>query len=201
METESPEVLNHKKVEALKRLREADFIASKNKVGIFLLAERLKPACSVELLFQPGHATYTEEDYTWNLQTLSFLLDDLGLPYVVEQSEDEYYETTEFSIGKDEESLQALLDADQAAERAARDRKRGMAFGYPRTAIEAMVAGRVLLSGQYPEELSEDVAIKFVPFLLSRDHWKEELEEVRKQAETIRQKDPLLYQQIAEANY
>lgn len=197
MEAEGTEVQDHRKKEGLRRLREADFIVPQQKVGVFLLTERLKPATSVLVLFQPGNPRYTGEAYTADLQKMALLLDDLGLPYRVDQSEDEYAQVAEFSIGRDEAGLEALLATDEIAEREERERLRGAAYGNPVTAVEGMIAGQVLLSAEHPPELSRDPSVKFAQFSFSRDYWREELEVVRVQAEVIRQKDPELYKQIA----
>lgn len=191
-ETEgSPEITSRKKETAIARLLEADFIPLRERAGLFLLSEGIKPASSIELLYQQGHPSYTEEDYVFNLQALAFLLDDIGLPYEVTQSEDDVYETTTFSVGKDDESLAALLDADEQT------RKRGQALGYPETAITAMVTGERLLSSDYPPELRDDVALPFAFFVFSKTQWQAELGAAREYANVIRAKQPALYGQIA----
>jgi len=82
------------------------------------------------------------------------------------------------------------------------DREIGLTLGYPETAVEAFVSGDELDYRELPKEeirkLTKEGTSKFLDFHLSKDHWQEELNLVKRQQALIKEKFPNLYKEIIE---
>lgn len=185
-------------------LRNADYLVSSDKVNLFLTSRGRKPAALLEFWLPRGDFKENDEFFERQIAGGREVLMKLGMPYVEEHSfeDDDRYMMKEwhvFNVGKDEEHLQALLAAKElsAGEGQSGSDAIGNALGYPITAVEAHVNGRSLSQSDYEAyKILEDPAWPFCVFGLSKDHWKEEMEFVRQQAEFIRAEDSRLYDAI-----
>lgn len=140
------------------------------------------------------------------------LLDQLGLVRDeggVEKAEtkDTYGISYTFVVSKDQENFSRLQKAIEKGD----DREIGLALGYPKTAVEAFAEGKLLdieelkksLSKEEREELQKEGIFKFgmEEFHYSKDHWREELEVVRRHKRLIEEKFPNLYKEIIEKSH
>jgi len=170
-----------------------------DRASLFLTAKGLKPATILELVFEPGHQEYTENDYSADINNCEQMLRDLGLPYEPEHyNDDEDLERHIFLVGKDQQSLKDLATAERAdnSDYYSYGMALGKALGYPETAIIADATKSAMPISEYPPELLNDPSRKFCVFALSREHWQEEMEVVKQQAEFIKKEDPSLYNAI-----
>jgi hypothetical protein len=93
------------------------------------------------------------------------------------------------------------------------ERRKGELLGFPKTAVDAFVNSIALEKKTSPEtrlfaselqiateELPSDVRsedyMAFLGFMLSREHWREELETVKKWAQAVEEADSALYQRM-----
>jgi hypothetical protein len=184
----------------IKRIIETPMHGRIDAANLILVTEGLKPATGISLFYyKEGEKEYSEEDFYLDIQGVYNLLEELGLPYdhAIEKATEEYpYDIAFFEVGKDEEALQQLHEANNEQTAVEKHMKLGKAYGYPETMIEAYTTGRLMKKNELPEDLKNDPVVKFVNFYLSKDHWEEELEWVRGQMEVIRRKAPKLYEEI-----
>lgn len=184
-------------------LRQATYLG-RDRASLFLTAKGKKPAAILELFCMAGDGQGKDE-LGEDILDCRDILKDLELPYQEEDSIDEDDGVTMtlqrhlFLVGKDNESLEELVaarNADPAENYQSFGRRLGKALGYPETAIEADSSMSTLPISEYPQELLNDPAWRFCVFGLSRDHWKDEMDFVREQANFIKQEDPELYEAI-----
>ena len=116
----------------------------------------------------------------------------------------------QFFIGKNADVVEQI----QTAWFMKDEEKTGVLLGYPKTAVEAFSKrtkerklGETMfdkkawwksLSEKERKEISEDGFLNFLDFRLSKEHWKEELETVKKWQKKIKEKTPKLYKEIIE---
>ncbi len=167
-----------------------------------MVLEGLKPVCDIEL-YNPDRSAYQNEtsyqewnrEYQNTVSKLEELLKKFSLPYSLtfhkkdDRDDEPRYEVAIFLVGKDEASLQALLDSDSAEEA-------GHAFGMPDTAVSAYVDSKIKNRETLPSEVLSSDYIHFLDFRLSEDHWQEELESVKRRAEEVKRLTPDLYEKI-----
>lgn len=183
-------------------LREAYFLG-RDRASLFLTAKGKKPGTILELVSMVGDKDGADE-MAEEVEECRSILEDLDLPYHEDESTDEDDGATMtlqrhlFIVGKDEDSFRELLDAEHAdsCDYASFGRRLGRALGYPETAVEADATKTTLHPNQYPSEIFTDPAWPFCVFAFSREHWREEMEFVREQANFINQEDPKLYEAI-----
>ncbi|PJE77199.1 hypothetical protein COV05_00475 [Candidatus Uhrbacteria bacterium CG10_big_fil_rev_8_21_14_0_10_48_16] len=178
----------------LSELKDCELITNQDRVSLLLVLEGLKSACDIQLysLYRfPGvkESVYKEADreYQKTISTVKGLLEKFHLPYELTFGEPPL-ETAYFQIGKDTASLQALLDSRDTEEE-------GRAFGIPDTAI-SQLADKNKSREILPAEVLSSDYIHFLDFILSKDHWQEELEFVKRRAEEVKRLAPDLYAKI-----
>lgn len=177
----------------IKKLESFYFLPTGSIVDIICVYKKIKPATIVDIFHDPD---YPEEYFHQDVASVAETLKSLGLPYSIETvSVDEEFEEAHIIIAQNKEKLEKVKAASVNAEKGW-DRSIGEALGYPQTAIEAFINGTTTKPSELPEEVRDSDHIKFLGFLLSRDHWQEELEEVRKRADMVRQTAPDLYNKI-----
>ncbi len=140
-------------------------------------------------------------------------LDALNLVYetATTSSEDKSFQL--FHISKSREILRKLIESWDKDD----DEQIGLLYGYPKSAIDAWVKGAQEIGGRPPlgeggdnpyglkrgeipnyflREKKEEIEniVKFANFNFSREHWQEELNELRRTVEIIKKKVPKLYQ-------
>jgi hypothetical protein len=102
---------------------------------------------------------------------------------------------------KTKEDLEEFIKAREKGE----DKVMGLLLGYPKTAVESYGTEESLnfekffaqkLSEEEQKKLEEEEVLKFLYFQPSKKHWQKELNEVRKLQSLIKEKLPILYQEI-----
>jgi hypothetical protein len=100
-----------------------------------------------------------------------------------------YHELLDIFVAKDDAALQSLLSA-----RKAKDwRGLGTALGYPATAVAAFLTDDKLPVDDLPLEVQLSETAQFIGFMLSKDHWKDELQQVEEWVKTIKQNSEIVY--------
>lgn len=133
-------------------------------------------------------------------ENLEQVLKDLKLVYEFQKNEidDEKTYGIEYSflVAKNSENLSRLKDAIQIED----GKETGLILGYPKTAVEAFDSNNTLDYKKLPKEeiekLIEEGTSKFLDFHLSKDHWQEELNLVKRHQALIKEKFPNLYKEI-----
>lgn len=184
-------------------LREATYLG-RDRASLFLTAKGKKPGTILEIAYPVENTDGLAED----TEDCRGMLENLGVPFqeeeIIDEDDGEYMACHRqlFMVGKDQDSLNELVAArnDNMDDYPNFGRRLGRALGYPATAIEADATRTALHPNDYPPEIFTDPAWPFCIFALSRDHWKQEMDFVRVQAEFIKKEDPALYDQIAGSN-
>jgi len=132
------------------------------------------------------------------------LLEKLGFIYEKRDFEEEEQKTYDigchFLVSKNSENLFRLKKALEEKS----DKEIGLSLGYPETAIEGFLNKEMLdyeklresLSNKELKELQKEGVFKFLTFHPSKDHWREELEVIRRYQKLIREKSPKIYKEI-----
>ncbi len=77
------------------------------------------------------------------------------------------------------------------------DREFGLLVGYPITAVDAFLGNQPRIEHEdLPKEIQSSEYFHFLEFVLSKDHWQEEIETVKRQAEIVQKVAPAFYQNI-----
>lgn len=181
-----------------------------DRTNLLLVLAQEKPATHIEIYQNCilNHKTGIYELGSLEIvarETMSHLLDQLNLPYWLSERTlnnfDTRYsgllnryksETFSVHVGKDETSLNALKNAKDSKDF-------GKALGFPETATMAY-------AGEIPKiEFGSDERDIYVPrgiirhfaqFVLSKDHYKEELETAKRWHDTVKRTSPFLYEII-----
>lgn len=180
---------------------------------LILVSKGFKPATFFDLEHD-GEESY--EEFREKAEIISEDLLELELPHVlvswnlVEDPEDpKKIEYISFMVGKDEESLDRLIAADEMPDGPEKDIAFGRAVGYPETAVQAYAdrgedykfslngeSDTLLSKGEIPSEIREDPAYPLLGFRLSKAHYKEEFEHVKIAADIIKAASPFIHQKI-----
>lgn len=183
--------------EAIKEIENLDFIDNQSKVDIILTYKKVKPSSKVELFFKPGYESYSERDFKANIDKVERIFKDLSLRYVLEISEEEKdFRVAVFYIGKDIECRDRIKNAFGEKDNDKKDLNAGNELGYPPTAIEGYRSGKIKKFDSLPEEVRNSEYVKFLNFLLSEDHWEDELKAVKERANALKEISPELYRKI-----
>lgn len=187
--------------EAIKEIENLDFMDNQGKVDIILTYKKFKPSSKIELFFKPGYESYSERDFKANTDKIEKIFKDLSLAYILEISEEEKdSRVAVFYIGKDSECRDRIKDAFGEKNNNKKDLKVGNELGYPPTAIEGYRNRKIKKFNSLPEEVRNSEYVKFLNFLLSEDHWEDELEVVKERANALKEISPELYQKITTAD-
>jgi hypothetical protein len=94
-------------------------------------------------------------------------------------------------IGNSKEALENFHQAVMSID----DRALGRFFGIPETAIDAFVGdeNERLYRQDLPDEIKQSDIYPFIHFVLSKDHWQEELEVIKGDAESVRRNSPKIF--------
>lgn len=136
------------------------------------------------------------------LDQLNLIRDKGGI--IKAETEDTYIISCNFVVGKDPENFSRLQKAIEKGD----DKEIGLALGYPKTAVEGYISENLLdykelrksLPKEELKELQAEGIFKFInpEFHPSKDHWREELEVVRRHKRLLEEKFPNLYKEIME---
>lgn len=202
MEQHKPNIENS---EALYTLENFEHLSDGGKIDIIAVYKGLKPA-SIIGMHRGDSPEYIFENKVTEFQDT---LHKLAIKFIITAA-DPKNEHIEFLIGKNDENLKELSNAyystfERTAEdyspesfqkfQRTREQRIGYALGYPHTAVDAFVdpdQGSIE-EDELPEEIQKSDELKFVNFILSRDHWQEELEYARQKAELVKEIAPEIY--------
>ncbi len=144
------------------------------------------------------------EEFSKELKEIKKACEELGLLYESEEvKEENAFVSFSIIISKDEEGLNRFSNAEKEKD----DKTMGLLLGFPQTSVEAFNSEKsldfeVFLVNELPEEerkeLEEEGVIKFLNFQPSKEHWREELDQARKNQALIKEKTPQLYEEIIE---
>ena len=144
----------------------------------------------------------TETDSILTMLGLKFSKKNASKTYTDERGNTESKRLAEYVIAKDEIYIKMFNVLPEVAEGEIGHREKvdddlGKLYGFPNTAIEAFIEGEEALVSvdfkELPDDIKREDYMAFAGFRLSKKHWREELETVKKWAEDIKQADPSLY--------
>lgn len=181
--------------EILERIGDLDFLTHGDVINIVLMYHERKPASIVELPYgiSEDEAKADADEWQRSSREVEEILAALSLPFVPFH-DDEFpdYPPSHYYVCKDQEHLDRLLEFRKKYD----PEGIGLALGYPKTATEADAKGTRLPVEQVPDELRKSDEFKLLNFRLSADHWQEEMEQVRQNAQFIQKHYPSFYQKI-----
>lgn len=178
MNLERPQQLTEeeKKREKVKNLESLN-IGPAQKAAIILVALRLKPAAELDL--------FKGNDKP---ELVVKILEDAGLLTARKDLPPKAKTVLRLAIACDEEILEKLEKTDPAKDH----EEFGNLMGYPKTAVDAFLnKEKRLPRDAYPAD--REVIFQII---LSKDHWQEELEILRKWSGAIKEYAPDLYAQL-----
>jgi hypothetical protein len=180
---------------AIEQLGNIHSIPDSAKSNILLVFMGLKPACKLSILFKEGTKAYPREDFEKDKSDLENVLQNLGLNYEFSEEEttDEGLQEVYISVGHSEDKLKTLTEAWQLpAGSEERDVEVGRALGIPETAIQSYANHETINLTELPPEIAQE--FRRAEFIPSREHWEEELEEVRKRNQIVKGIAPKLFE-------
>lgn len=115
------------------------------------------------------------------------------------ESIEEKREKITITIAEDQKDLDEYLEIIKNDS----DKNMGKAYGFPESAIKAYLESddnnsRLISRKDLPEEIRKQEWSLFASFMMSKDKWKEELETVKKWAETVNRISPKIYKEYVE---
>lgn len=149
-----------------------------------------------------------KDEFSGEIKEIKRIFDNLGVSYAMAKDltlEDDAILGFNIAAAKEKEDLDKFLKVEKEKEKD--DKEMGLLLGYPKTAVEVYNSEDSLyfesfLNTELPEDerkkLGKEGVMKFLQFQPSKQHWREEIEEARKLQSLIKEKAPLLYQEIME---
>ena|SRR3990167_6647600 len=180
---------------AIEQLANIQSIPDSAKSNILLVFMGLKPACKFSILFGGASKGYSREDFEKYKSDLENVLRNFGIKFKLsdEETTEEGLQEIYVSVGHDESKLNALTEAWQLPPGSKeRDLKVGNALGIPETAMRSYVNHETVNFADLPPEAAQE--FRKAEFLPSRDHWQEELEEVKRRNEVVKRIAPRLFE-------
>lgn len=175
-------------------------ILPEQKLDLALLLLHRKSAAQLgayDVIEDEAHLRKLEAEFSQNIASIRSLLDELGLVSKLSGPvEDRGVYGFSFLIAPDAITLERVTRADESKD----DRAFGLLMGYPETSVTAYNTKDAMGHEELPKE--ELVRIRgenlehFLRFTLSRAHWRDELEEVRKNQRLLKEKAPRLFQEL-----
>lgn len=170
-----------------------------DKADIFLVYSGEKPATQQSFsTWEDYDPDYSYHSYRLITKGVKQAVKSIGLPFFVLRSDG----NTTLIIGNSIQSADKLLKANikSALNSPEYYKALGLALGYPKTAVEAFArrfdGDDQTVHARAIPELQDDEVKNFIGFRLSSFHWRDEVEQVRKQAEVLRRRAPLLYREV-----
>jgi hypothetical protein len=99
----------------------------------------------------------------------------LGIPYYISGG------ILQIVIAKDKEDLERHKKVEDNKDGNQHDAELGKLLGYPETSVDAFAKHQTLKIDELPQSVKESGILDFVTFAFSREHWRDELEELKKQ--------------------
>lgn len=186
--------------------------------SLFLIAEGLKPAGSLGFVATRNGGEGTDpiviEAFEKDILRIENLLRKNNLCFHLSREElDRHVPLAGFTVARDQAVLDACVaqtvrtDAREGSrERVAYYKAIGTLFGFPATAVkEYSKNGERMEYEDLPRDIAQSELGRFARntrlFILSKDHWQEELEVVAQWASCIQQRAPLLYKAILQERF
>lgn len=185
-----------------------------DKGDFLLLYLKEKPASFLTIVsrfYKIDSAEKKEKDLkklSYESEKIQEILEKLEMPNIVKKFEVEEEKTISrgyhFLVGQDSEKLNCLKKALESG----CDEEIGLALGYPETAVRDFDNNfekqnlldydelRKSLPKEELKNLQREGVLKFLNFRLSKDHWRDELEIVRKYQRLIKEKSSKIYNKI-----
>ncbi len=185
------------------------------KMELFLAFIGEKPVSSLGILYESDKARPGErEEFIRKKNQIEQCLKKTGLYFEIEERRE--VEATgverlklDFLVAREKKAIDELKEAQEKQDYVTM----GRLFGYPETAVQAFKKGMetermedfVIVNEKewfetLPEEekkpLSQEGVLDFLIFRLSKEHWREELEVLRKWQRQIQTQAPKLYREI-----
>lgn len=196
------------KPELIKEIEKLDILMEQDRVNFLLVLAGLKPASDITIF---GNWDIQNKDWHPNEEEIKKGKEEiLKLWSVVEESglvisydkkkfldiaKNFEYMQVGISIGRGQKELDIITEATIKNN----DEAKGIAYGFPPTAVEAYLGKRKKLYRQnLPEEVRLSDSIAFCFFILSEDNWQEEIKQGQIYADYIKKISPYLYQKILE---
>lgn len=209
MNFEKPETRKNEQ-EKIEAIEKSSILNSDKKLDLasFTLLEQRKIAYigDHKIIESEKEEKKLKEEFSKELEELKKVFDTLGVPY--EMAKDLKIEDgiIGFNIvaGKAKEDLDKFLEAEKSED----DKTMGLLLGFPKTAVEAYNSEESLnfekffseeMGKKEQKKLEDEGVLKFLSFQPSKKHWREELEEARKLQSLIKEKAPMLYEEIMES--
>jgi len=199
----SAEQWEHRK-EIVEKLEGLEFLYDTDKIIFLLVFTGEKSGGHIGIVYRLDTSDYTEEEFRNRGRKLQDFLEENKVSYYSREIEPQratngeiILKQLDFYLAKDIESLEKIKEAVDEHD----ERKFGLAMGYPQTAVEAFVSTEdpftkpdLLFVEPIEVEFSEERSFLF--FRMSKEHWHEELEVVKRWARTIKEVAPQLYEEI-----
>ena len=181
--------------ELLTELEEFE-IPAPGKLDLFMVQIGVKPA--TELSYQtdwhePGGIDPDVEGRE-KLAKIIMYLDKSGLPYSVKSTRSGKAQTSIVYIGRNQEDLRRIIEADNPMDEA----KYGRAVGYPDTAVEGYINNDMLSEEEFNRLVPQLELNVFTGMRLSREHWREELDVVKARLDAVKRTSPIILGQYIE---
>jgi hypothetical protein len=181
-------------------MEQSPFLNDGDRINLELVFDGIKPGTFIHFMYLPedpeyhGQGISNEEELQKAVRNFSQLLDNAGLRYDL-KIKDSFNQVpireAEFCVSKDKTTAELLARAHAEKD----DREFGRLVGYPPTAVNAFVDNEPRIEREdLPEDIRNSEYINFQNFVLSKKHWREETETIKKWAETIKRMDPVLYE-------
>ena len=99
----------------------------------------------------------------------------LGIPYYISEG------ILPIVIAKDKEDLEKHKEVEDIKDGNQHDAELGKLLGYPETAVDAFAKHQTLQIDELPQFVKESGILDFITFAFSKEHWRDELEVLKKQ--------------------
>jgi len=170
---ETSEILEKEEVE---KIESAPF-SIEDKINLLLVKAGVKPASEISALNNPEL-----------IQEIKSLFTNLGLVGDIEESKIDK-RIVDILISQNQANLENL----ETARRNQSDFARGIALGYPATAVADYFNEKPgIMRWSLPQYIKEEKYYPFIRFRLSRDNWEEEITTAKKWANAVKTNSPKL---------
>lgn len=204
-----PENRERKEREDIERIMELPLF-DLHRMGIILTYLGEKPASLTQVAYNVNAPESEIKKELSKKEKIQKVLEQAGMKFEIVEKSEKTEEGVElkrytFLIAKKEEVLEALKKAFELKDH----ETMGRLFGYPETAVEAFVKGEIISDyskwwWSLPEEKRKDLEkegiMNLLNFSLSKEHWEEELETLRRWQKVIKEKAPKLWEKLEKAN-
>lgn len=191
--------------QAIEQLERFDDLWVVKKVELLLVMGGFKKATEIEFESKEWYdGKDAKKISSKTLEDFEDLLKNMGLEFEkkaevaksnVAHEEDNYefvrnVERAIYYVARDRKEIGRLIEATEKGD----DRAMGEIYGFPGTCIDAYAKkGEFIKVSELPEEVRGMAETAFANFRLSRDHWKDEMETLKKWSEYVRQMSPKIH--------